>query len=62
MRQCPICKVALRIGSSRTRVTGDCSPDTLTQVFTVQELICPNPRCERYQQVIEVVEHPVKLG
>lgn len=61
MEQCPICKVALRIARSYLQVRGDSSPDTPTQAATVQELVCPNPQCERYGQVAKTLEHPTPV-
>lgn len=37
-------------------MTGDKSPDEVTRVFTVQTLICRNPACDNYKQVVQTVE------
>lgn len=46
--QCPACKNELWIFRSRTAVEGDDSPDTVTKVFSVQEMMCTNPACSWY--------------
>ena len=40
---CPLCKTQMRITATRTVVTGDESPDTVTRVFIEQDLTCRNP-------------------
>lgn len=62
MELCPSCLTQMVIGRSYLKIVGDDSPDTPTQVFTCIELKCKNPRCERYNQVIETVEHPQQVG
>ena len=37
-------------------MTGDKSPDEVTRVFTVQTLVCRNPACDNYKQVVQTVE------
>jgi len=44
--KCKVCGIDGQIMGSRTEVTGDKSPDTVTQVFSVLESECVNPQCE----------------
>lgn len=55
--QCPYCGIETTISRAYTEVTGDKSPDTPTQVFTVQELTCRNPQCARHGQLVQTVRH-----
>lgn len=55
--RCSACGVDAMIGRSYVTVQGDQSPDTKTQVYTVQEIICRNPRCKRHGEVVETVKN-----
>lgn len=57
---CPKCNCEMRIAATRTVVTGDDSPDTETQVFTEQDLVCRNRSCPSFEQVVRTVRSRVK--
>jgi len=59
---CPYCKTAAQIMAARTRVTGDASPDTPTEVTLVQEFACRNPQCAHRGEVIGTAEHTLYRG
>ena len=56
---CPYCGTAAYIKKVRTTVHGDASPDTRTEVKTVQDFACRNPRCPHRGEVIGSIEHRV---
>lgn len=58
---CPYCKVQTIIKGSRYTVRGDDSPDTETELFLVQELMCRNPQCEHDGEVVQTIEHKIDL-
>ena len=53
---CPKCKTLLCIQKTYQRVEGDASPDTPTKVFTVQELMCRNKKCENFEKIVHTVQ------
>lgn len=55
--QCPYCKIDGTIETSSIQVTGDDSPDTKTQVYTVQEIACRNPACSHFGEIVATVRH-----
>lgn len=57
---CPLCKTQMRITATRTTVTGDESPDTVTRVFIEQDLTCRNPACSQCGKVVEQVKTQIK--
>ena len=54
---CPVCGIQARIDRSYTQVEGDQSPDTTTRVYTVQEIVCRNPQCPQYGEIIETAKN-----
>ena len=48
------------ITATRTVVTGDESPDTVTRVFIEQDLSCRNPACVQCGKVVETVKTQIK--
>lgn len=50
--QCPLCNLELRIKGTRTVAENDDSPDKTTVVYTEQDLVCVNKKCENYQKVV----------
>nr|DAK54877.1 MAG TPA: Ogr/Delta-like zinc finger protein [Caudoviricetes sp.] len=60
--KCPLCNIEMSIQRSYTEVTGDNSPDTETQVFTVQELTCRNKQCSNYGKIVETAKTQLHLS
>lgn len=56
---CPYCGTAAQISRTRTTVRGDSSPDTRTEVRTVQEFVCRDSHCDHCGKVVARVEHRV---
>lgn len=56
---CPKCNTDMMINASETQVEGDSSPDTPTIVWTVQKLVCRNPKCDNYMKVVEEIRHKI---
>ena len=53
---CPICKTEMRIADVRQEVSGDMSPDTQTEIYTVQDLVCRNKQCTGFDRVMQSVK------
>lgn len=59
--KCPLCEVEAIISNTYTKVEGDKSPDTKTEVFTVQEISCRNKQCSNYGKVIAALKHQLNI-
>ncbi len=57
--KCPYCEIEGVISGVKTQVEGDSSPETQTQVFTVQDITCRNPQCSHFEQKVAEVKHQI---
>ena len=60
--QCPLCKLEMRITSSRNVVEHDDTPDEVTKLYSVQDLSCMNRDCANYDKVVETVKNELPIG
>ena len=59
---CPLCKLEMRITSSRNVVEHDDTPDEVTKLYSVQDLSCMNRDCANYDKVVETVKNELPIG
>lgn len=57
--KCPRCGVEAAIMGTRTEVTGDRSPETETEVWTVLVYRCRNPNCREYGKDVGETRHRI---
>lgn len=57
--KCPYCGIEGVISGVKTQVEGDNSPDTKTQVFTVQSIVCRNPQCSYFEKKVTESKHQI---
>ena len=60
--KCPLCQTEMRISRTRYRTKNDDTADAETKLYAVQTLVCRNPQCENYGNVVTEVEHPLPIS
>jgi hypothetical protein len=65
--ECPTCKADLYIANSKYEALNDDTPDKTTEIFSVLQLVCINPKCGSFagnnldnpNMIIETVRNKV---
>lgn len=60
--KCPLCRLEMRITSSRNIIVNDDTPDEETRLFKEQELSCMNKECKNYGKVVETKRNELTIG
>lgn len=60
--QCPLCRLEMRITSTRNVVEHDDTPNEPTKLFIEQDLSCVNRNCENYDKVVDTVRSEIPLS
>lgn len=53
--QCPKCSIDMTVRYDGVECKNDDTPDKPTEVYSLQSLICRNPKCGNYERVVEIV-------
>lgn len=65
--QCPLCNSDLQIAKSTFKAEQDDSPDTPTEIYSVLDMVCVNPKCPNFsgvdldnpKTIVEIVKNKV---
>ena len=60
--KCPLCNTEAFIKASKYVVEGDSAANEETKLFIEQSMVCRNPNCKNYGEVIHTYKNPIKIG
>lgn len=57
--KCPLCQTEMRILKTRYRIK---ESDAGQKLYAVQSMVCRNPQCENYENIVDEVEHQLEIS
>ncbi len=61
MVECKECRGKLQIKRSYNKAFNDDTPNSITEVYTIQEIACLNKNCSEFGVVVDEMRHKLEL-